>query len=151
MHAEAMPLRDPREEGLGGPLLMALALHLGVALLLLVGGWLQRPPEVVSVAGPVLDATLIISTADISAAEQTAEAAPKPAPRAELEMAPPPQPVPMITPKAQRAPAAAGNASADNSSRNATLPLMAGSLAASRHHYKSLIVNGGRSGEGPPQ
>ncbi|HEX5694282.1 MAG TPA: protein TolA, partial [Arenimonas sp.] len=79
-----MPLRDPRGEGLGGPLLMALALHLGVALLLLVGGWLQRPPEVVSVAGPVLDATLVISTADISAAEQTAEAAPKPAPRAEL-------------------------------------------------------------------
>ncbi len=99
MHAEAMPLRDPREESLGGPLLMALALHLGVALLLLVGGWLQRPPEVVSVAGPVLDATLIISTADISAAEQTAETAPKPAPRAELEMAPPPQPIPVPRPQ----------------------------------------------------
>lgn len=101
MHADALPMRDQRED-LGGPVLMALALHLGIALLLVVAGWLQPAPEQVSVAGPVLDATLVIATADIATAEQAAEARPQPAPRAEVERAPPPQPI--EAPRPQDAP-----------------------------------------------
>lgn len=101
MHAEALRQHEANED-LAGPLLMAIALHVGVALLLVLAGWLQAPPRQVSVAGPVLDATLIVSSSDIVAAEQTAEAAPKPAERAQIEQAPPPQPLP--APRPQDAP-----------------------------------------------
>lgn len=101
MHAEAIR-QHGADEDLGGPVLMALALHLGIALLLLVAGWLQPPPKQISVAGPVLDAMLVVSASDIAAAEQTAEAAPQPARRAEIEAAPPPQPMP--APRPQDAP-----------------------------------------------
>lgn len=98
MHAEVLhPRRDGEE--LGTPVLMALALHVGIAVLLLVAGWLQAPPEEVSVAGPPMDATLIVSTADIAAAELAAEAAPTPAPPAPVEQTPPPQPEPVSRPQ----------------------------------------------------
>ena len=98
MHAEAIRQHGAGED-LGGPVLMALALHLGIALLLLVAGWLQPPPKQISVAGPVLDAMLVVSASDIAAAEQTAEEAPQPPQRAELEAAPPPQPLPSPSPQ----------------------------------------------------
>lgn len=101
MHAEAIRQHESGEE-LGTPVLMALALHVGIAVLLLLAGWLQPAPKQVSVAGPVIDASLIVSSADISAAEKTAEQAPKPAPPSPVEEAPPPQPNP--EPRPQDAP-----------------------------------------------
>jgi len=101
MHADAIPLRDTREDLLA-PVLMALALHVAIVAVLLLAGWWQPAPRLVSVAGPAIEASLVVSSADIAAAERAAEEAPKPAPPAPEEAAPPPQPVP--APQPQQAP-----------------------------------------------
>jgi colicin import membrane protein len=75
---------------------MALGLHLGLVVILLLAGWWQPAPQVVSVAGPVVEASLVVSPADVAAAERAMQEAPKPAVE---EAAPPPQPLPAPRPE----------------------------------------------------
>ncbi|KAA2284899.1 TonB C-terminal domain-containing protein [Arenimonas fontis] len=97
MHADA--LQRPREtEDLAPAVTMALALHVGLAAVLLLAGWLEAPPRRVSVAGPVVEAALVISAADLARAERAAET-PRP-----QEVAPPPQPRPEPRPQDSPAP-----------------------------------------------
>lgn len=95
MHAEALRQHEGNDDLLM-PVVMALALHVAIVVVLLLAGWWQPAPKVVSVAGPVVEATLVVSPADISAAEQAMADAPKPAP---VETAPPPQPLPAPQPQ----------------------------------------------------
>lgn len=98
MHADAF--RQPAvDDDLLRPVLMAVGLHLAIVLVLLLAGWWQPAPRVVSVAGPVVEASLVVSTADVAAAEQAAREAPKPAEIAPEEAAPPPQPLPAPQPQ----------------------------------------------------
>jgi colicin import membrane protein len=95
MHAEALRHRG-EDEDLAMPVLMALALHAGVVALLIIAGWWQPLPKTVSVAGPVVEAALVISDADVAQALDAAEAAPPPEP---VEAAPLPQPIPEPIPQ----------------------------------------------------
>ena len=113
MHADAFYRNpDAREGGLGGPLALALGLHVLVALLFWVAWWWSPQRHVEPAAGsPVIEASLVMSQADVAAAQQRAEDAPKPEPlpqpvqeMAEEETAPPPQPLP--EPRPQEAPVA---------------------------------------------
>ena len=113
MHADAFYRNpDAREGGLGGPLALALGLHVLVALLFWVAWWWSPQRHVEPAAGsPVIEASLVMSQADVAAAQQRAEDAPKPEPlpqpvqeMAEEEAAPPPQPLP--EPRPQDAPVA---------------------------------------------
>lgn len=95
MHADATRQREG-DEGLTRPVLMALGLHAGLVAILLLAGWWQPAPVVVSVAGPVVEASLVVSPSDIVAAERAMQEAPKPAVE---EAAPPPQPLPAPEPE----------------------------------------------------
>ena len=95
MHADAIRQHEG-DEGLTRPVLMALGLHLGLVAILLLAGWWQPAPQVVSVAGPVVEASLVVSPSDVVAAEQAMQEAPKPAIE---EAAPPPQPLPSPQPE----------------------------------------------------
>ena len=101
MHADAYRPGIEREDTLV-PVGMAVALHVGIAVLLLLAGWWQPAPQVISVAGPVVEASLVVSPSDVVAAERSAAEAPKPAPPEPVEAAPPPQPLP--SPQPQDAP-----------------------------------------------
>ncbi|PZO08906.1 MAG: protein TolA, partial [Lysobacteraceae bacterium] len=72
MHPDTLPTRDG-DEGLLRPVLMALGLHAALVMILLLAGWWQPAPQVVSVAGPVVEASLVVSPAAISAAEKAME------------------------------------------------------------------------------
>lgn len=105
MHAEALR-RGPDDQDLPAAVLMALALHVGLAVVLVLAGWWQPAPVQVSVAGPVVEAALVVSQADVRTAERAAAEAPKPAPPspppepvAEQEAVPPPQPEPSPRPQ----------------------------------------------------
>ena len=95
MHADAIHHRDG-DEGLLRPVLMALGLHLGLVVVLLLAGWWQPAPQVVSVAGPVVEASLVVSPSDVAAAERAMREAPKPVVE---EASPPPQPLPAPRPE----------------------------------------------------
>lgn len=95
MHADTIPTRGG-DEGLLRPVLMALGLHVALVMILLLAGWWQPAPMVVSVAGPVVEASLVVSPSDIVAAERAMQEAPKPAVE---EAAPPPQPLPAPQPE----------------------------------------------------
>jgi colicin import membrane protein len=113
MHADAF-YRNPgdREGGLTGPFVLAIALHVLVALLFWLAWWWSPQRHVEPAAGsPVIEASLVMSQADIAAAQRRAEDAPKPEPvpppaqeTAEEETVPPPQPIP--EPRPQDAPVA---------------------------------------------
>lgn len=94
MHADALRHRD--DEDLLTPVLMALALHAGLVALLLLAGWWQPLPKTVNAAGPVVEAALVVTSADVARAEDAVEQLPKPEP---LEAAPPPQPLPEPMPE----------------------------------------------------
>lgn len=98
MSAEALRQHEGNDD-LATPVLMAVALHVAIVVVLLVAGWWQPVPKMVSVAGPVVEASLVVSPADVRAAEQTAQEAPKPAEVAPVEAAPPPQPLPAPQPQ----------------------------------------------------
>ena len=98
MHAEAFPRRGD-DDDLLMPVLMALALHAGLVALMILAGWWQPLPKQVSVAGPVVEAALVVSTADIAQALATAEQAPKPAPPEPVQAEPIPQPLPEPMPQ----------------------------------------------------
>lgn len=87
-------------------LALALALHAGLMVLLFVGLWWSRPPQSVSVAGPVIEAVLVtepgLGRTPPRAAPAKPAPAPKPEPPAPAPEAPPPQPQP--TPSPQQAP-----------------------------------------------
>lgn len=99
MHAEALRQHEGDDEDLLTPVLKALALHAAIVGLLVLAGWWQPAPEKVSVAGPVVQAALVISEADVVQAQQAVEEAPKPAPPEPVEAAPPPQPEPAPQPQ----------------------------------------------------
>ena len=64
MHAEAFPRRGD-DDDLLMPVLMALALHAGLVALMILAGWWQPLPKTGSVAGPVVEAALVITAADV--------------------------------------------------------------------------------------
>ena len=98
MHADAIR-QHGEDDDLLMPVVMAVALHVALAVILLLVGWWQPTPERISVAGPPIEAALVVSTADIVAAERTATQAPVPVPPAPEETAPPPQPEPVPAPQ----------------------------------------------------
>ncbi|GAB2490566.1 cell envelope integrity protein TolA [Arenimonas alkanexedens] len=98
MHADTLRLNQDYDDTLV-PVGMAIAMHVALALLLLVAGWWQPAPQVISVAGPVVQASLVVSPSDVVAAEKAAADAPKPTPPAPVEAAPPPQPLPAPQPQ----------------------------------------------------
>ncbi|AKC87316.1 cell envelope integrity protein TolA [Pseudoxanthomonas suwonensis] len=114
MHADAFYRNpDDREGGLAGPFALAVALHILVALLFWVAWWWSPQRQVEPAAGsPVIEASLVMSPADVRAAQERAEDAPKPLPEppqpvvepAPEETVPPPQPLP--EPRPQDAPVA---------------------------------------------
>lgn len=118
MHADAYYHRaDDREGGLAGPLLLALGLHVAVALLFWLAWWWSPQRQVEPAAGsPAIEASLVMNASDVAAAQRRAEDAPKPEPMPEPvvdvapeETVPPPQPQPeprpqdAVTPPQQKA------------------------------------------------
>ncbi|MCR6686396.1 cell envelope integrity protein TolA [Pseudoxanthomonas sp.] len=108
MHADAFYHRpEDREGGLGRPFALAVGLHVLVALLFWVAWWWSPQRHVEPAAGsPAVEASLVMSQADVAAAQQRAEAAPKPEPLPEPvadtapeETVPPPQPLPEPRPQ----------------------------------------------------
>ncbi len=113
MHADAFhPRPGERQDGLTRPLLLALGLHVAVAVLFWLAWWWSPQRQVEPAAGsPAIEASLVMSAADVAAAQRRAEEAPKPEPLPEPvvetapeETVPPPQPLP--EPRPQDAPVA---------------------------------------------
>ena len=110
MHADTF-YRTPgdREGGLGGPFALAVGLHVLVALLFWLAWWWSPQRHVEPAAGsPVIEASLVMSQADVAAAQARAEDAPKPLPEPlpqpvedtqPEETVPPPQPLPEPRPQ----------------------------------------------------
>lgn len=96
MHAEALRQDVGSDDDLVMPVAMALGLHVALGVLLFLAGLWQPSPVVVSAAGPVVEASLVVSEADVSAAEAAMEQAPKPEP---VDTSPPPQPIPVPQPQ----------------------------------------------------
>ena len=84
-------------------LLLALALHAGLLALLFVGLWWSRPPQRLSVAGPVIEAVLVTEPGTGRTPPRAAPPKPaapsKPEPPAPEPEAPPPQPLPAPSPQ----------------------------------------------------
>ena len=100
MHAEAAPRPVAvTDEGYAKAIVYAVAIHVGLALLLWLSSWFSWQRESTSAAGlPVMDASLDASAADIRAAERALQHVPEPLPQpveevAEEETVPPPQPI----------------------------------------------------------
>ena len=108
MHADAFPRQLPRDDkGLGQAIALAVGLHVLLALLFFLA-WKWSPVRNTQAAAgsPVIEASLLISTADIRAAEQAMADAPVPPPLptpldevAEEDTVPPPQPIPEPRPQ----------------------------------------------------
>jgi TolA protein len=115
MHAEAEN-RPPLTQGDNDSLLYGIALAVGVhvliALLFFLAWWWSPVRQVEPAAGsPMVEASLVVSAADVRSAQKAVQDAPKPLPEplpepvkevAEEDTVPPPQPVPV--PKPQDAP-----------------------------------------------
>jgi colicin import membrane protein len=108
MHADAFhPRAEDREGGLVGPFVLAVGLHVLVAALFWLAWWWSPQRQVEPAAGsPAVEASLVMTPADVAAAERRAEQAPKPEPLptpvqevAPEETVPPPQPVPEPRPQ----------------------------------------------------
>lgn len=108
MHADVFHRQPEREDGnLGVAIALAVAVHLLVALLFFLAWWWSPERHIESAAGsPMIEAALMISSADIRSAEQAMKDAPKPEPLpesipevAEQETVPPPQPIPEVRPQ----------------------------------------------------
>jgi colicin import membrane protein len=107
MHADAAYRHHPRNnnDDLWVSVALAVGVHLLVALLFVLA-WLWSPTRNFEPAAgaPVIEAALVVSSADIRAAEQAMENAPKPLPEpveeaAEEDTLPPPQPIPEPSPQ----------------------------------------------------
>lgn len=107
MVADGYFQRDSEPGDLWIALGWALLLHVGLGLLLVLAGWWQPIPKEISVAGPVIEAALVVTQADVQRSEQALAVAPKPEPKPEPtppkaapeEAAPPPQPIPEPKPQ----------------------------------------------------
>ena len=108
MHADVFPRQLPRDdEGLGRAIALAVGLHVLVVLFFFLA-WIWSPERSTEAAAgsPVVEASLVISSADIRAAEQAMADAPVPEPlptpldeEAEEDTVPPPQPIPEPRPQ----------------------------------------------------
>lgn len=108
MHADAAYRHRPRNnDDLWVPIVLAVGVHVLVALLFVLA-WLWSPSRSFEPAAgsPVIEASLVVSSADIRAAEQAMKDAPKPEPLpqpiedvAEEDTVPPPQPIPEPRPQ----------------------------------------------------
>lgn len=82
---------------------LALALHVGLVAVLFLGLWWSRPPQTVSVAGPVIEAVLVTEPGTGRSPPRPSPPRPapppKPAPPAPEPEAPPPQPEPTPSPQ----------------------------------------------------
>lgn len=111
MHADALPTQSAREDSWFRPVALALAVHVLVALVFILG-WLWSPERSVEPAAgdPTMEASLDVSAADARVARQALKATPvqTPPPPAPLpepapeDSVPPPQPIP--EPRPQDAP-----------------------------------------------
>lgn len=109
MHAEALPPRHrPGEDDIGVPIALAIGVHALIALLF-VAAYLWSPRHAIEPAAgsPMVEASLVISSADIRSAERALQDAPKPPEplpspveeTAQEETVPPPQPIPEPRPQ----------------------------------------------------
>ncbi|MCY7313592.1 MAG: protein TolA, partial [Pseudoxanthomonas sp.] len=107
MHADTF-YRPPRQgqEPLAPALVMAIGLHVGIALFLLLASWFPMWKREIPAAGgaPAIEASLVVSAADVRAAELAMREAPKPLPQPvdeveEVDTVPPPQPLPEPRPQ----------------------------------------------------
>lgn len=84
-------------------LVLALALHIGLVSVLFFGLWWTRPPQQLSVAGPVIEAVLVtdpgVGHSNPRPAPSQPAPAPKPEPTAPEPQAPAPQPEPASAPQ----------------------------------------------------
>ncbi|AJQ83910.1 cell envelope integrity protein TolA [Xanthomonas oryzae pv. oryzae] len=111
MHADALPTQTARDDGWLRPVVLALVVHVLVALVF-IAGWLWSPQRSVEPAAgdPSMEASLDVSAADARVARQALKATPveTPPPPAPLpepapeDSVPPPQPIP--EPRPQDAP-----------------------------------------------
>ncbi|HEY9254401.1 MAG TPA: cell envelope integrity protein TolA [Stenotrophomonas sp.] len=102
MHADALPPLRTREEGWGRPVLLAVVIHLLVALVF-IAAWLWSPQRQTEPAAgdPSLEASLEVSAADARVARQALRQTPTPQPEpaplppepAPEDTVPPPQPI----------------------------------------------------------
>ena len=115
MHAEAdtRPHLDQGDnDGLMYGIALAVGVHVLLALLFFLAWWWSPVREVEPAAGsPMVEASLVVSAADVRSAQKAVQDAPKPLPEplpepvkdvAEDDTVPPPQPIPV--PKPQQAP-----------------------------------------------
>ena len=108
MHADAFPQQTAREDGWARPVMLALAVHILVALVF-IAGWLWSPERSVEPAAgdPSMEASLDVSAAEARVARQALNATPiaPPPPPAPLpepapeDSVPPPQPIPELRPQ----------------------------------------------------
>lgn len=110
MHADAF-YRTPRDERdrLGPAVALAIGLHLLLLLLIVLSSWFDWNTDTAEPAAgsPAVEASLVMSAADIRAAERAMREAPKPPEPlpepvkevAEEETVPPPQPIPEPQPQ----------------------------------------------------
>lgn len=111
MHADALPTQAARDDGWFRPVVLALVVHVLVALVF-IAGWLWSPERSVEPAAgdPSMEASLDVSAAEARVARQALKATPveTPPPPAPLpepapeDSVPPPQPIP--EPRPQDAP-----------------------------------------------
>ena len=108
MHAEAFQrYSEPRDEGLGRAVALAIALHIAIALVFVLASFFSWQRDTTSAAGlPVMEASLEVSSAEARIAQRAMDAAsdlePLPQPIeevAEEDTVPPPQPVPEPMPQ----------------------------------------------------
>ena len=104
MRAEAALRNGPYDEGLGRAVVLALGLHLLLALLMWLSTYFEWDREQLSARGlPVMNANLDVSDAEASAARQALEFVPEPLPPepepAEEDLPAPPQPIPEPVPQ----------------------------------------------------
>ncbi|MEA9725508.1 cell envelope integrity protein TolA [Xanthomonas campestris] len=90
MHADAFSQQTAREDGWARPVMLALAVHILVALVF-IAGWLWSPERSVEPAAgdPSMEASLDVSAAEARVARQALNATP---------IAPPPPPAPLPEP-----------------------------------------------------
>ncbi|MCC4589193.1 cell envelope integrity protein TolA [Xanthomonas sp. NCPPB 1067] len=94
MHADAFPTQGAREDGWLRPVILALVVHVLVALVF-IAGWLWSPERSVEPAAgdPSMEASLDVSAAEARVARQALQATPVEAPP------PPPAPLPEPAPE----------------------------------------------------
>ncbi len=102
--------RDPRDRP-GVAVMLALGVHLGLIALIVLSSWLKwnTDSSAAAAGAQTVEASLVMSAADIRAAEKTLRNAPpvprpKPIDEPAQDTAPPPQPLPEPNPQTAQAP-----------------------------------------------